>query len=436
MNTEEKAKLHQISESILELSRNTLLVNFRYLDRAVSNLKFLEDDNFSFETDGETLFYNCWFVLSQYRDEPSAITRDLLHSYLHCVFMHSFVGSSIDRTRWNLACDIAVENTISELNSPCVRSSRENLQASLIATIKGDTGILTAERIYKWLKDSGLSDEELEKERIKFLGDGHGLWYGENDSRAREDKNVNLRKIWEDVSKRMQVETDMLKQGKGALAQNLRSLNRSKRTYTEFLKKFSVLGEVMQVSDDEFDNNYYIYGLDTYGNMPLIEMLEYSEQKRLREFAIAIDTSGSVKGEIVQNFIQHTYNILSSGENFFSKINVIIIQCDYIIRDVAVITCREDFDAYIKNLEIKGLERTDFRPVFEYINSKIETGEFTDFRGLIYFTDGDGMFPQNAPKYETAFVIHRDDYAEIKVPDWAMSMTIQEDAILDKNFSN
>ena len=40
----------------------------------------------------------------------------------------------------------------------------------------------------------------------------------------------------------------------------------------------------------------------TYGNVPLVEPLEYRDDKRIREFVIAIDTSGSVQGDIVQSF--------------------------------------------------------------------------------------------------------------------------------------
>ena len=34
------------------------------------------------------------------------------------------------------------------------------------------------------------------------------------------------------------------------------------------------------------------YGMELYGNMPLVEPLEYKETDRVREFVIAIDTSG------------------------------------------------------------------------------------------------------------------------------------------------
>ena len=104
--------------------------------------------------------------------------------------------------------------------------------------------------------------------------------------------------------------------------QNLAAVNREKYDYTNFLKKFAVMGEVMKINDDEFDYVFYTYGLQLYKNLPLIEPLEYKEEKRIREFVIAIDTSGSVVGELVQKFVQKTYNILMSTESFFSKINI------------------------------------------------------------------------------------------------------------------
>jgi Uncharacterized protein conserved in bacteria len=129
-----------------------------------------------------------------------------------------------------------------------------------------------------------------------------------------------------------------------------------------------VHGEFLHISDEEFDNNYYTYGLKLYGNIPLIEPLEYSEQKRIKEFVIAIDTSGSVQGDVVQSFVQHTYDILRRQENFFTKVNMFIIQCDDRIEDVAHITNIEDFEKYLSSLEIKGLGKTDFRPVFSYVD--------------------------------------------------------------------
>ena len=214
----------------------------------------------------------------------------------------------------------------------------------------------------------------------------------------------------------------------GAMLQNLREVNREKYDYTEFLKKFAVMGEVMKTNPDEFDYVYYTYGLDLYGNMPLIEPLEYKEVMRIREFVIAIDTSGSVSGELVQTFIQKTYNILKSTESFFSQVNLHIIQCDAEIQEDVRITSQEEFDQYLKTMTLRGFGGTDFRPVFRYVDQLIEQKEFTNLKGMIYFTDGYGTFPSRMPEYTTAFAfIEGED--EREVPPWAIKVVLRKDEI-------
>ena len=431
-----KINVNALAEDVLKLSRNSLTVNFRFLDRAISALPFSRDDKVSLATDGETIYYSPMFVLHRYKKEQTAVSRDLLHCILHCIYRHGFVGKDIDRLRWDLACDIAVENTINELSSPALKSRREAQQGATVALLKEEVGTLTAELIYKWLGDEGFTEEELESQRLPFIADGHGVWYGQLSPNAKQDHKIDLKKLWKEISKRMQTELETMKNDKdSALVQNLRSLNRSRRSYTEFLRRFGRRGEVMRLSDEEFDNNYYSYGLELYGNLPLIEPLEYSDQRRIRDFVIAIDTSGSVRGDVVQSFIQHTHDILRKQENFFSRINVHIIQCDDRIRHDALITCKEDFDRYMAELVILGLGKTDFRPVFQYVEELIHLKQITNLQGLIYFTDGEGIFPGKKPPYDTAFILHTAGHEPPEVPNWAMSMSLREEDILDRRFS-
>lgn len=42
-------------QDILALARNSLVVNFRFLDRAVSRLEFIADENVSLATDGGSI---------------------------------------------------------------------------------------------------------------------------------------------------------------------------------------------------------------------------------------------------------------------------------------------------------------------------------------------------------------------------------------------
>ena len=209
----------------------------------------------------------------------------------------------------------------------------------------------------------------------------------------------------------------------------LAALNRERYDYEAFLKKFAVMGEVMKINDDEFDYIFYTYGLKLFENMPLIEPLEYKEVKRIRDFVIAIDTSGSTGGEMVQTFLNKTYNILESTESFFSKVNIYIVQCDAEIQEVVRITKKEEFDEYIQHMTIKGLGGTDFRPVFAYVDQLVREKAFTNLKGMIYFTDGMGTFPARKPDYKTAFVFVRDEFNNPDVPPWAIKLVLEKDEI-------
>jgi predicted metal-dependent peptidase len=362
------------------------------------------------------------------------------------------MNPSIDRLYWDLACDIATEYSITELGLKSVKATRESLQQRVYTELKENVKILTAEKIYRYYLDKNLTPVEIANLRAIFYADDQSLWYetpdvvakitgmdingnSSNDSSNGEDGNSTqaLADVWTDISEKIQtdLETFSKQQGDkaGGMMQNLNAVNREKYDYTAFLKKFAVLGETMKINDDEFDYIFYTYGLKMYEKMPLIEPLEYKEVKRIKEFVIAIDTSGSVSGDLVQTFVQKTYNILKSTESFFSKINLHIIQCDAEIQEHIKITSQDEFDEYLKTMKIRGLGGTDFRPVFEFTQKLIDEKEFANLKGLIYFTDGFGTFPAKKPDFDTAFVFIDDEYNNPDVPPWAIKLVLQKDEI-------
>ena len=467
MNDQQERK-KALARDVIRLSRNTLLVHLRFLDMALSRLQpaaadlvELVEDGQGLVTDGQHLAYDPGFVLRRYKEAREIPVRDYLHVVLHCVFRHMYIHHLLDRDCWDLACDVAVEHTITGLNLKAVAAPREALQQNEITKLQKEVKQLTAEKLYRHFLDHTPTKAEFKRLKSLFSADDHGFWYlppevkiqitmqfrigaggGAGDGASRREASPDASGItsaaeseaaWSDISQRMQqdLETFSKRQGTeaGNLMQNLVAVNREKYDYTAFLKKFAVLGEVMKINDDEFDYVYYTYGLKLYEKMPLIEPLEYKDVKRIREFVIAIDTSGSTSGELVQRFLQKTYNILQESESFFTKINVHIIQCDADIQDDTKITCREDFDKYLQTMKLHGLGGTDFRPVFAYVNSLIWNKEFRNLKGLIYFTDGFGTFPEKKPDYETAFVFIDDDYNNYDVPPWAIKLVLQKDDI-------
>ena len=105
------------------------------------------------------------------------------------------------------------------------------------------------------------------------------------------------------------------------------------------------------------------------------------------------------------------------------------IQCDADIQETVKITCQSEFDEYIKTMQIRGLGGTDFRPVFKYVEQLRKSKEFVNLKGLIYFTDGCGVFPEKKPDYHTAFIYIDDEYNNYDVPSWAIKLVLQKNEI-------
>ena len=447
MEEKKLTKAEKLAEEVLVLSRNTLLVNLRFLDAALSQFEMHPIEESSMLTDGHFLLYNPKRVLSMFKVQKEIVARDYLHIVMHCVYRHMFMAPSLDRPLWDLACDIAVENVITELGLKAAAANRETTQASVIQKIQKECKMLTAEKIYGYLKSNNIDPMTATNMRSRFYADNHEIWYMTDEEKynrfgigevtqSRDIQTIcaiisatELNETWQQISERMQVDMETFGKQRGdmvgGLIQNLKEVNREKYDYTSFLKKFAVLGEAMKINDDEFDYIFYTYGLKLYDKMPLIEPLEYKEVKQIKEFVIAIDTSGSVVGEQVQAFVQKTYNILKSTESFFSKINLHIIQCDADIQEHIKITNQDEFDEYLKTMQIKGLGGTDFRPVFKKVDELVKNKEFKNLKGLIYFTDGYGVFPKRKPNYDTAFVFVKDDYEIPDVPPWAIKLILE-----------
>ena len=283
-------------------------------------------------------------------------------------------------------------------------------------------------RIYKILKEEFLKEKELAQLEKEFYVDDHKYWANQQPDRK---PNPLMSKKWGDISDG--IETDLGTFSREAGAQDgdfldqLKVENRERYDYREFLRKFAVFREELTVDPDSFDYNFYTYGLSLYGNMPLIEPLETREVKKVSEFVIVIDTSMSCSGELVRKFLEETYGVLSESESFFTKINVHIIQCDEKVHTDKKITSQKEMKDYMEHLELYGDGGTDFRPAFEWVDKLLEQHEFHNLKGMIYFTDGFGIYPKKMPPYKTAFVFMQDNYRDVDVPVWAMKLILDED---------
>ena len=69
-------------------------------------------------------------------------------------------------------------------------------------------------------------------------------------------------------------------------------------------------------------------------------------------------------------------------------------------------------------------EQCDIRPVFQRVAELQASGAFTSLRGLIYFTDGMGTYPQKRPPYDAAFVLLEEPPMMFKSPPWAIRLVL------------
>lgn len=456
-NMETAGRLELLGEKIWSASRDELYLGMRFLDVALNSFVFQMDGEISpFGTDGAVLYFHPRQLGGLYRQNRILVNRGYLHMVYHCIFRHMWklypAGNACppdgkkcsredarqDRVEdgnlqdagirlWNLSCDIAVEHLIDGNYHRSVRLSKSLLRRETYRKLEADGHTLHAERIFRQLSAWNLDEKGLAKLEQEFYVDDHCRWANHRPEQ-NPDTDSSLQKKWQDIDEQMETDLETFSkeasEKNGDLLGQMKIENREKHDYRSFLKKFSVLREEVGVDTESFDYTFYSYGLSLYGNMPLIEPQETKEVIKVEEFAVVIDTSMSCSGELVRRFLEETYDVLSQNESFFRKINVHIIQCDEAVRSDVKISSEKDLQEYMDSLTLYGEGGTDFRPAFAYVDEMLRKGEFTDLRGLIYFTDGYGIYPQKVPGYQTAFVFMQEDYQDADVPAWAIKLVV------------
>lgn len=422
----QKETIEKYARNIMQLAKDTITVRFRFFDTALGKLKLISKPGLmGFATNGTALYYDPAFLLQTYMDEPNVAVRLFLHVLLHQVFLHPYRYEKTNEQYWNMACDIAVENIILEMDLPAAALTRDDEQRGKIQRIRKWCPDLTADKLYREFMVGGVSSVSQREYVRLFAIDAHDAWR----SKKEEMETIITKEQWEKISERVKADLKTFsknKTGSESLDTNIEEATKKRYDYATILERFAVLGEEMMVNDDEFDYIYYTYGLSTYGNLPLIEPLEYKETNKIREFVIAIDTSASCRGKVVKAFLQNTYDILKQSENFFHEVNIHIVQCDATIRQDTKITCETDFRTFLETGKLTGFGATDFRPVFQYVEELKEEGEFENLKGLIYFTDGYGIYPERMPDYDVIFAFLGEDPNRMPVPVWAIQVILEE----------
>lgn len=399
---------------LLQNCRNELLSLFPRLDTAFAALPCRPEEEVpgGVAADAAALYFAPAHLIRLYRDCPAAVRRGCLHILLHMLYLHPFPVQP--PSLWDLACDMAVEQIIQRQGIPRLNLPPHPVRADCFRRM--GEGPLSAEGIRIMLAE-GRFPHPVEEMAAAFAFDSHALWRAP-EVREREE-------FWRGTAGGLGRNGGGAGSSAGSGGEVLSAFGRSTCDYRTFLRRFTVLREEMALDPEQFDQLFYCYGLEQYGDLPLIEPLEYQEANRLSELVIAIDTSGSCSTETVRRFLTETYAILSNQENFFREMTVYLLQCDCCVQSVRVLRSPEDWLSCCGHMTVEGRGGTDFTPVFRYVERLRREGKLKNLKALLYFTDGDGVYPGTPTDYETAFVFLRRTPFMARIPPWAILLTVE-----------
>lgn len=433
--------LQQLGSRILGDVRTSLYLAMHFLGAALFGLDFVMDLNTrTIGADGAYIRYNTRYLREQYLESENGLERAYMHMLLHCLFLHMFRKREYaDGNLWDVCCDIAAEAAIDDMNVPLLARVTSDFREEWYDRLQGAMSYPTAEKLYRYFTDNPPDGIMMQRLVSEFCVDDHSFWEKLKDTPEADPPelpedlqmtpmaNLPLKETWERAAKRVATEMDVSgserTEERGRLSRILKACFEPHPDYADFLRQFAVYREELSIDMDTFDPGYYHYGMEMYGNLPLIEPVEYRESRRIDELVIAIDTSASTNRRHVQKFLNQTVALLSAQGSFFDRFHIRLIECDNTVQHEIILKNMRDMIKYNDDFTIKGGYGTDFRPVFAHVSDLQKQGHLKHLRGLLYFTDGHGLYPKKATSYRTAFIFLKDEeYDDTQVPAWALKL--------------
>ena len=441
-----REELSNLGIRILEESRMQLYTSMHFLRSALGSLDLVMDlSTTGVGTDAAFVRFNPKCLMTQYIEHPFWINRLWMHMLLHCLLRHMYaLREHEDHELWNLCCDIAVESVVDSMEYPVIARLVSDRRSAWYEELEGEVGVLTAQRLYHHFAGEKRDYRKEAALQAEFGMDDHSFWERLEDSgggnplpelpaaAAQSVPFIATKRLteeeWKRLADKVRVEMAIGREASsrtGSFVRFLQAGAGGRTDFRQFLQQFLVLREESGVDPDSFDYGYYNYGMELYGNMPLIEENEFREARKVEELVIVLDTSASCQEVLVQEFLNETAAMLLREDLFFRKARIRIIECDDQVQNDIEITNLSQMKEYAGNFCVKGGMGTDFRPAFAYVEQLRAARQIAAPRGLMYFTDGKGIYPKKPTDYETAFVFVKDEDPDVSgVPDWAVTLYI------------
>ena len=361
------------SDLLLTKAKSQLTTKYPYFGMLASRLKHEENSNItSYASNGTRFLYNPEFIDSCTIEELSFI---LTNCVMHHILAHQQRKLKRKGYLWQLATDYAINNLLAKNGMKMPQGVNYDIKFRN----------MYAEEIYDYLK------KELIESGIDAFDDEKTQKHDEQNNKDLTSKFRQVKNIKENLEEKDEEQWEYA----AALAKEV-STRKSLMPlgFERFAKK---------VEPKDIDWKFELYNAinrhmrNNYAFMPPNKKHLYrgfalpSLTSDTLSLIVAIDTSGSIQEEILGAFIEEFKAIMLN----FPAVYIELLIADAKVHAHYSFRGAEDLD-----FVLKGGGGTDYRPVFEYIDANFPMASM-----LLYFTDGEGVFPRIPPAYEVLWAL-------------------------------
>lgn len=351
-------------------------------------------------TDARSIYFNEAYIEQLTTPQVEFV---IAHEALHCALSHFARRQHRNQRRWDAACDLAINPLL--VNDALEAPPNANLDIQFEG--------MSAEEIYPCLEDGeGLNTMDGHLYDEQFVNSlGHVASSGRSPMDASEAAEIEGRhhrgspmapqaKLAPPPQPLTQIERDSLvlqwQRCVIAAAQHATRAGKQSHTMVRLVKQHIGPSAPWRTLLDrylsEYARNDYDYTRPSTRREGTAMMP--SLRSNQSDLVVAVDTSGSIKDEEIEEFVAEI-NAIKGHVNA----RITLLACAYELSTTSpwVYETWENFSAPTGIVAGGG---TNFVPVFDWIAQQFQRPDL-----LVYFTDAEGEFPNVEPEYPTLWVV-------------------------------
>jgi len=370
------------------VARVGLLLRHPFFGNMATRLQIKECDDWcpTAATDGRNLYFNTEFFSKMTSKEIEFV---IAHEILHCVFDHMTRREDRDPQLHNIACDYIVNNTLVRDN---IGEKPKDVEIFQDWKYDGWASEAVYDDIYKKGKEKmeqlgKLLDEHIDWEKGESTGSGNDQNKDKKKGKAPAYSKEEMEKI------KNEIKESMMAAAQAAGAGNLpKEVERIIQQFTEPKMNWR---ELLQQQIQSVVKNDYTFARPSRKGWHSGVILPGTNYDETIDICIAIDTSGSIMNEQVEDFLGEVQGIMDQYKDY----NIKIWCFDTEVHN------EQDFNASgdaIDSYQMAGGGGTDFMANWNYMkDNDIMPKKF------IMFTDGYPWESWGDENYcDTLFVIN------------------------------